>query len=105
VILWARRTHVQILALAPELEPPLLQAHLPLHIEQSSAPGALLQALAHWTGRPVRAVVTADESGASSATSLCPDLFNFVAQGLDLRLAHDEDALRDALALPKRRSP
>jgi hypothetical protein len=105
VILWTRPTHVQLLALAPESAPPLLQAHLPLRIEQPSAPGMLLWSLAHWTGRPVRAVVTADESGALSATSLCHDLAAFLAQGVQLRLAHDEDALREALALPTRRSP
>jgi hypothetical protein len=73
--LWPNKRATQILALRGPTEP-MLKATLSLQPSSVRALTALFEALALWEGRPVRAVLVADESSTSSClTTLYRDSF------------------------------
>jgi len=65
--LWPNKRATQVLALRSPSEP-MLKATLSLQPSSVRALTALFEAIALWEGRPVRAVLVADES----STSFCP---------------------------------
>lgn len=73
--LWPNAQVTRVLAMRGPSET-ILKARLPLRPSSGRAVTALLEAVALWEGRPVRAVLVADESSTSScSTTLYRDTF------------------------------
>lgn len=81
----AESTRVLVMSGAAET---LLKARLRPEPSHRRALATLLEAIALWQGRPVRAVLVADAPGEGSASALCRDSFGDFGDGVHYSLEY-----------------
>ncbi len=77
--LWPNARTTRVLAMRGASET-ILKATLPLRPSSGRAVTSLLEAMALWEGRPVRAVLVADDGSTSSSTTLYRDTFEIFGE-------------------------